>query len=225
MLGSKSDAVNIRTQVYNVIKKNICGGRYEPGQRLNEAELAGLLKVSRSPVREALRQLAADGLVVEQPNRGVFVREFSPRDIQDLFDLRMLLESYSIRRSARFMTAGQGQELHHCLDQLAIFHQQHDMQKHAEADAQLHWLIVRLGGNPMAEDIYRRIAAQIQQFRVYALESKQRFQESLTEHTAIVECLLAGNVEEAARVDHLHLELARDKISEHLVSGHCRPAE
>lgn len=77
MFGKENAVVNIRTQVYNAIKENICGGRYEPGQRLNEVELARSLNVSRSPVREALRRLAADGLVEEKPNRGVFVREFT----------------------------------------------------------------------------------------------------------------------------------------------------
>ena len=65
----------IRTQVYDIIKQNICDGVYTPGQRLQETELAASLHVSRSPIREALRQLASDGLVEEFPNRGVFVKE------------------------------------------------------------------------------------------------------------------------------------------------------
>ena len=61
MFGKENAVVNIRTQVYNAIKENICDGRYEPGQRLHEIDLAASLNVSRSPVREALRRLAADG--------------------------------------------------------------------------------------------------------------------------------------------------------------------
>jgi len=122
MFGNENAVVNIRTQVYNVIKENICGGRYEPGQRLNEVELASSLNVSRSPVREALRRLAADGLVEEKPNRGVFVREFTPQNIQEIFDVRVLLESYCIQRSVQFMTNEQKQELIHCLDQITYYH-------------------------------------------------------------------------------------------------------
>ena len=118
MFGKENAVVNIRTQVYNAIKENICDGRYEPGQRLNEVELARSLSVSRSPVREALRRLAADGLVVELPNRGVFVREFTPQDIQEIFDVRVLLESYCIQRSVQFMTTEHKQELMRCLDQI-----------------------------------------------------------------------------------------------------------
>lgn len=218
MFGKENAVVNIRTQVYNAIKENICDGRYEPGQRLNEVELARSLSVSRSPVREALRRLAADGLVVELPNRGVFVREFTPQDIQEIFDVRVLLESYCIQRSVQFMTNEQKQELIHCLDQITYYHERQDMKKHIEADCQLHWLIIRIGGNRLVEDMYQRISAQVQQFRIYSLESKRRFRESLVEHTTVVHCLLTGNVEEADRVNRRHLELARDKINEYLIS-------
>ena len=76
----------IRNQVYQILKDDICEGRFAPGQWLQENELAERLCVSRSPIREALRQLASDGLVVEIPNKGVFVKEFTARDIEEIFD-------------------------------------------------------------------------------------------------------------------------------------------
>ena len=161
---------------------------------------------------------AADGLVVELPNRGVFVREFTPQDIQEIFDVRVLLESYCIQRSVQFMTTEHKQELMRCLDQITYYHERQDMKKHIEADCQLHGLIIRIGGNRLVEDMYQRISAQVQQFRIYSLESKRRFRESLVEHTTVVHCLLTGNVEEADRVNRRHLELARDKINEYLIS-------
>ena len=218
MFEHEKSVVNIRTQVYNAIKENICDGRYEPGQRMNEVELAASLSVSRSPVREALRRLAADGLVVEQPNRGVFVRQFTPGDIEEIFDVRVLLESYCIRRSVQFMTDEQREQLLQCLNAVTFYHERQDMKKHIEADYELHGLIIRIGGNRLVEDMYQRISSQIQQFRIYSLESKRRFRESLVEHTTIVHCLLTGNVEEADRVNRRHLELARDKINEYLIS-------
>ena len=88
----------IRNQVYQILKDDICEGRFAPGQWLQENELAERLCVSRSPIREALRQLASDGLVVEIPNKGVFVKEFTARDIEEIFDLRVLLEDYAISK-------------------------------------------------------------------------------------------------------------------------------
>ncbi len=218
MLGKESAVVTVRAQVYNAIKDNICAGRYEPGQRLHEIDLAASLNVSRSPVREALRRLAADGLVVEKPNRGVFVRQFTPRDIEEIFGVRVLLESYCIRRSVDNLTPQRKEQLLRCLEQVTHYHNEEDMKAHCDADCQLHWLFIQLGGNQLVEDMYDRISAQIQQFRIYSLLSKRRYRESLTEHTTIVHCLLTGNVEEADRVNRRHLELARDKINEYLIS-------
>ena len=94
----------IRNQVYQILKDDICEGRFAPGQWLQENELAERLCVSRSPIREALRQLASDGLVVEIPNKGVFVKEFTARDIEEIFDLRVLLEDYAISKLQHHLT-------------------------------------------------------------------------------------------------------------------------
>ena len=91
----------IADQVYSILRKNICEGQYPPGSWLQEVELCNQLGVSRSPVREALHRLVSDGLVVSVPNRGTFVKEFTCRDIDEIFDMRVMLEEYAIRRSRR----------------------------------------------------------------------------------------------------------------------------
>lgn len=218
MAGLLHPVSTIRTQVYDIIKQNICEGVYTPGQRLQETELAAALKVSRSPIREALRQLASDGLVVEFPNRGVFVKEFTAHDIQEVFDVRVLLESYAIRHSAAHMTPERMEELMGYLDQLVHFHEQGELEEYIRVDAMLHQAIIRLGGNSVVEEMYDRVHSLIQRFRIYSLISKQRFDESVQEHRTVVHCLLTGNTEEADRVNQAHLALARDKIGEYLNS-------
>lgn len=218
MAGLLPPVSTIRTQVYNIIKQNICEGVYTPGQRLQETELAAALKVSRSPIREALRQLASDGLVAEFPNRGVFVKEFTARDIEEVFDVRVLLESYAIRHSAAHMTPQRMEELMGYLDQLVHFHEQGELEEYIRVDAMLHQAIIRLGGNSVVEEMYDRVHSLIQRFRIYSLISKQRFDESVQEHRTVVHCLLTGNTEEADRVNQAHLTLARGKIGEYLNS-------
>ena len=97
----------IRDQIYKIIRNSLWRGEYTPGQRLQEVELANRLHVSRSPVREALKQLVSDGLVIEIPNKGVYVKKFMVRDIDEIFDVRLMLESYAIRRSPQYMSNGQ----------------------------------------------------------------------------------------------------------------------
>ena len=107
----ESEGKSYGTPPNQILKDDICEGRFAPGQWLQENELAERLCVSRSPIREALRQLASDGLVVEIPNKGVFVKEFTARDIEEIFDLRVLLEDYAISKLQHHLTTADMQQL------------------------------------------------------------------------------------------------------------------
>ena len=108
----------VRDQVYQILRNEICSGKYPPGSWLQETELTEHLGVSRSPVRESLRRLVADGLLVEIPNKGVFVKEFTQRDIEEIFDMRVMLESYAIRKSRSRMTSARLEKLVDLLEKL-----------------------------------------------------------------------------------------------------------
>ena len=206
----------IRNQVYQILKENICRGEFQPGQWLQENELAAKLAVSRSPVREALRQLVSDGLVVEIPNKGVFVKEFTLRDIEEVFDLRLLLENYAIGRLKNNLTTSGMEQLMACLSQLEDAHVKNDLRLYTSLDEELHGLLISLSGNSLLCVMYERVHAMIQQFRIFSLVSKKRFDESIEEHRGIIHCLIAGKVSEAQSINERHLTLARDKILEFL---------
>lgn len=88
--------ITMKQQVYHILKRRIADGTYRHGQRLQENDLAMDLKVSRSPVREALKQLVLEGILEETPNKGVSLRIFSEKEIQEVYDLRILLECYAV---------------------------------------------------------------------------------------------------------------------------------
>lgn len=206
----------IRNQVYTILKNNICSGSYAPGQWLLEKELTKNLCVSRSPVREALRQLAVDGLIVEIPNKGVFVKEFSVKDMEEIFDVRVLLENHAIDcLKSRLTTTGKEQLLE-CKFKLERSHRSGDLQQYIIEDSQLHCLLVELSENALLESMYTRVLSMIHQFRIYSLISNKRFEESLYEHSEVIHCILSGDFEEAKSINYRHLQLARDKIIEHL---------
>lgn len=206
----------IRGQVYQILRNDICGGKYGPGFWLQEKELAETLGVSRSPVREALRQLVADGLVIEVPNKGVFVKEFTIRDIDEIFDMRIMLESYGIQKSRKNLTNVRRQKLFELLDILEKSCARGDMEKYVQADEELHIRIVELGGNSLVESTYDRVRSMNQQFRVLSLTSHQRFEESMEEHRRLIHTLAVGDVMAAEEVLRVHLELARRTIKEQL---------
>lgn len=206
----------IRNQVYQIIKEDICSGSYQPGQWLQENELAARLSVSRSPVREALRQLASDGLVVEIPNKGVFVKEFTSRDIEEVFELRVMMENYSIGRLRDNLSTAGMERLMQCLSELERAFDKKDLRLYIDLDTQLHGLLIELSGNSLLESVYERVHSVIQQFRIYSLLTSTRFNDSMEEHRSMVHCILTGNTTEAQQINCRHLQMAREKILEHM---------
>ena len=206
----------IRDQVYQILRDEICAGKYAPGSWLQETELTEYLGVSRSPVREALRRLVADGLLMEIPNKGVFVKEFTCRDIEEIFDMRVMLESYAIRNSRSRMTSARLQKLFDILEKLEHTHAIGDLAVYTQTDEILHNRIVELSENSLVISTYDRVRSMNQQFRVLSLSSHRRFDESLEEHRQIVQSLAVGDVETACATNTRHLELACRCIKEHL---------
>jgi DNA-binding GntR family transcriptional regulator len=217
MPAEKKAIVNtIKNQVYQILKDKICEGYFTPNQPLRENELAESLQVSRSPIREAFHQLANDGLVIEMSNKGVFVREFTSKDIEEIFELRNLIESYAIHKSPKNLSVNLKKSLQNCLDNLIKSHDENNLKEYIEYDVQLHKLIISLSGNSHIESTYYKIHSMIQPFRIYSLISYQRFNESILEHQQIVQHILNGTIEKAEEVNHTHLILAKDKIIEYI---------
>ena len=184
---SDQSVQTIRSQIYKILRNSLWRGEFTPGQRLQEVDLATQLHVSRSPVREALRQLASDGLVIEIPNKGVYVKKFTTQDIDEIFDVRVMLESYAIRRSPKNLSDGQRAQLLEILQSLETYHEAGDLDRYVADDDSLHKLIVRLGGNSLVEDLYYRVRSMNQQFRIRSLSSHNRFHESMVEHRDLAE--------------------------------------
>ena len=215
-MGEIKRIVTIRDQVYQILRDEICSGKYPPGSWLQEQELTEHLGVSRSPVRESLRRLVADGLLVEIPNKGVFVKEFTQRDIDEIFDMRLMLESYAIRKSRGRMTSARLKKLVELLDKLERTHGAGDLVAYTRTDELLHNRIVELGENSLVISTYDRVRSMIRQFRVLSLTSHKRFAESLEEHRKLVHLLAVGDVEAACAVNTYHLQMACQCIKEHL---------
>ena len=206
----------IADQVYAILRKNICNGLYAPGYWLQEAELCEQLGVSRSPVREALLRLASDGLLVSIPNKGTFVKEFTCKDIDEIFDMRVLLEGYGIRNSRANLTSTHIQRLLDILEDLQTMIDAGDLDAYARVDEQLHNEIVSLGNNSIVSSAYYRVGSMNQQFRVLSLNIRQRFEESQDEHRQVIHAIIRGDAELAESVNRRHLELARSCIKEQL---------
>ena len=112
------ESKSLSEQVTEYLYKLLVSGRLKGGQRVNEAELARTLKISRNPIREAIRKLEERGLLVSAPRRGTFVRSFSATDIEDIFSFRMALEEFALRQAFPKLTDASIDELASIVDQM-----------------------------------------------------------------------------------------------------------
>ena len=206
----------MKHQIYKIIKDEICNGHYPPGYWLQEKELAAKMDVSRSPVREALKQLVDEGLAIDYPNKGVFVKEFTSKDIEEIYDVRIMLESYAIKNSVKLITSNDIKVLRELIDNLSECYDKNDLNQYIEYDTELHQYIIKMSGNSLVMDIYKRIYSQTQQFRIYSLTTQKRFDNSIIEHKTMVENIFAGKWEEADEINRRQLALAREEIIDHI---------
>jgi DNA-binding GntR family transcriptional regulator len=204
--------LTIKEQVYSIIKKDILNGVIKPGSWLQEKELASKLNVSRSPVREALKELSGEGLLENIPNKGVFVRELTEEDIMDVFELRIIIEKYAIEKAVERMTEDDENELKEILSRLLEAFKIKNVNLYCSIDAELHNAIIYMSKNKLIYEVNEKIYSLLQPFRTISLNSPKRFEESIIEHRNMVEAVINKDTETAWRCDLNHLNLAKDEI-------------
>jgi DNA-binding GntR family transcriptional regulator len=146
---SKEGSTSLRTQVVKALSEGILTGKYRPGDRLNESQIARELNISRIPVREALSQLQEQGLVQNRERRGMFVTQMGPQEVEHMFCLRLLLEGEVVRLARTRMTADILQELEGIVAKMEAW--DGDLLESAALDLQFHRTLSRASGNPYLE--------------------------------------------------------------------------
>ena len=135
----------LRSNIKDYIHQQIAEGIYRPGDRIVETRLAKELNVSQAPVREAMLELSAVGLLEERPYSGTYVRNFTAVEIADIFDTRAFIEEYAAKRAAKYVTEEQLAEMEAVLD--GMDHSQ-DLQTFVHLDKEFHGLVLDAAGSP-----------------------------------------------------------------------------
>ena len=208
----------IKQQVYEIIKENILAGKLKPGEWLQESKLAESLNVSRSPVREALKELVGEGLLENIPNKGVFVKVLSIKDIYNIFEFREVMEKYAIKKSIELITDDHRKALNEIYLDLKESFEKGDVNEYCRIDTKLHYFLFKMCDNEMIDDVVNNVFPLLQPFRIISLSSKGRFDESFDEHKGLIDGIKEGDFEKAWGYNKVHLRLARDEIIKHLES-------
>lgn len=198
------DHRSLRERIVVRLRQAIIAGELPPKTRLLEPELARQLNVSRTPLREAIRQLEAEGFVETAPRLGSFVSAISPQDMEDLYALRAVIEGLAARQAAENPDPAKRKLLETSLAALAG--RTGNYRHYHEISGQFHDIIVGLSGNRRLQGIYQSVAQHISRMRIVSNAVRGRPEASLVGHRRIAGAILKGKGAEAERAMREHIE-------------------
>ncbi|RJG01548.1 GntR family transcriptional regulator [Noviherbaspirillum sedimenti] len=199
-------------EVCRKIADDIVLGRFQPNSRLDENTLAEMFGVSRTPVREALKQLAIMGLVDYRPNRGAIVAEMTAEQLDQLFEAIGELEAACARHAALRMTDDERASLCELHAQGRAAMQAGDMDSYDSLNRQLHAAIIQGAHNPVLSEMTVHLRNRAAPFRRSQFHNIERIGESFEEHSYILDAILARDAALAHRHMRLHLLSARKAV-------------
>lgn len=190
------------------IEAMILSGKIAPGDRVNESHLSKMLGISRGPIREACQQLHSRGLLEIKTNRGMFVRNVRLDDVEDLFDIRAVLDALAGTKAAERIRTEDVAELRNCIARMAEHLKANDAEAYYRANISFHISIIHISGNKHLISIYEGICHQTSLFHRALLSLSDRLSDSLDWHRRIVEALARRDGKTAARL-----------LSDHILNG------
>ena len=196
---------SLRGQVFDKIRSDILNGKYKRGEELVESSIGKELGISRTPVREAIRQLELEGLVQLVPNKGAFVTGISEKDVRDIYLIRARLEGLAARMAAKNITP----ELLDAMEETVVLSEYHAKKEHyeqvCEMDSKFHKLLDKASGSRILEHTLTDFHQYVQRVRMASIMKKRRMEKSNDEHDAILTAIREHDEEKAELVATRHI--------------------
>jgi DNA-binding GntR family transcriptional regulator len=213
----------LHERVYEELVRLIANASLAPGTLLDEQSLADRLGVSRTPLRAAIARLVQEGLVVTSPYRGAFVRRFSAKEIDDLYEVRVALEQLAVRRAAERIGADQLAAVAAVVAECEAAFARGDVAAGNAADAEFHRLLVSAADNPALLEVIDGLRLRIAGLRAIVTADLPERRRGRREHGSnrrqIVQALRRRDGEAAARLMAEHIEPVRRSVLAHLAAG------
>lgn len=207
-----TDKFSLRGRVYHKIRDNILSGVYKENEELKEVAIGEELGVSRTPVREAFRQLELEGLIQIIPNKGAYVTGITVKDVQDIYMMRSKLEGLAARWATTNISKEQMDEMEENI-YLSEFHaSKGHMEQIANLDNRFHEIIYEACNSKMLEHQLRDFHEYVLRVRKRTLSEYKRSSESTREHREIMEAIKAGDADKAEEAANRHIVNAYDNM-------------
>jgi DNA-binding GntR family transcriptional regulator len=209
----REDGSTLVDVIVNAIRKGIKEGRFVPGQRLVEADLTQQFDVSRGPLREAMRRLSSEGLVMIEPHKGAIVRKLSREDVGEIFTVRELLEGLAARLAAENITKGDNRKrMTAILREMQKHYDDNDIPAYMASNEKFHDLIVEISGNDYLRTLVSQLRIPLYRYQFHRLMDATSKRHSMADHKAIAAAILDGNPAKAERSMRKHVSNGRSFV-------------
>lgn len=195
----------LRDVVFNTLRQAILKGELEPGERLMEIQLAERLGVSRTPIREAIRKLELEGLVIMVPRKGAEVARITEKDLNDVLEVRCALEELAVELACKKITKEQAEKLESTLATFKVAIHGKNLTEMAEMDEKFHMVIYEATANTRLIQTLNNLREQMYRYRVEYLKDKDVYGKLVVEHESIAKNILESNV-----------DLAKENVKDHI---------
>ena len=202
----------LRDVVFQTLRQAILKGELQPGERLMEIKLAESLGVSRTPIREAIRKLELEGLVIMIPRRGAEVAQITWKSLKDVLEVRRALDVLAIELACDRMTQEELQELYRACETFAEATKTRDAREIAQADVALHDLIVASTRNNRLIQLVNNLAEQMYRYRFEYIKDSTQHEKLIQEHNDMYQSILRKDKESAAKAVRKHIDNQEEAI-------------
>jgi len=206
----------LHEQVAARLRQMLVEGDIPPGAKLNERALCEALRISRTPLREAIKMLAAEGLVELLPNRGSVAVQLDEEDVRHTFEVMAGLEALSGQLAAERIGAAEVAEIEAMHFEMLAAYTRRDLSAYYRLNAAIHRAINVAAGNPVLTSTYNQVNARLQALRFRSNQDGEKWQRAVAEHEAMVAALKARDGAALARVLTQHLHHKRDVVIEQM---------
>ena len=204
----------LREIVSGALRQAIRDGILPPGERLMEIPLAEELGVSRTPIREAIRILEQEGLIVMIPRRGTYVADMSLKDVTEVFELRSILEELAAELAAERITNEEIEALEQHLVEIGNYMNENNLDKVVQADILFHEILYKASRNDRLVEMINNLREQTLRFRTLSMSQTGRLAKTWDEHRQLVEAISDRDVERARQIARIHMEESEKTLLE-----------
>ena len=203
---------SLHDEVVTRVRDMIIEGTLAPGTRIHEGQLCLALGISRTPLREALKFLASEGLIDLKASRGAVVKSFSAKDVRDMLDLLGVLEAFAGRLACRDASNAEIAGVRSLHDRMMDRYRARDRLEYFKLNQQIHSAILRISGNAALAAAHASIQSRLKRIRYIGNSEPSKWHDAMSEHEAMIRHLEARDAEALAKVLTGHMEMTWERV-------------